>query len=255
MRAASDAGHLSDAPHYNSVARYLESEELGPILNKLIIGSALPLRALETEFAIDSTAFSGCRYERWYNVKHGNMKSKQVWVKAHAIVGTTTHIITAADVLGSESGDGPQLPGLMKITAQGFKIGQLTGDAAYASIANFDAAAEIGVNLFTAFKTNTTGWVGGLFAKMYHTFCANKEEYLRAYHRRSNAESAFSAVKRVMGESLRSKTPTAMRNELRAKLVCHNVVQLIHAMYELGLDVNFGSEEALDSKMILKFPF
>ena len=53
---------------------------------------------------------------------------------------------------------------------------------------------------------------------------------------------------------MRSKTDIAMRNEVLAKLVCHNIVCLVHAMYELGIDANFGSEPDFDSNMILKFP-
>jgi transposase len=88
---------------------------------------------------------------------------------------------------------------------------------------------------------------------MYHEFALKKEEFLRAYHQRSNVESVFSAVKRVFGDYVRSKTPTAMRNEVLCKLLCHNIRTLIHAMYTLGLDVNFATEKESVSKMIRKF--
>jgi hypothetical protein len=65
----------------------------------------------------------------------------------------------------------------------------------------------------------------------------------------------FSSVKRKFGDAVRSKTEVAMKNEVLAKLVCHNVSQLIHLSHELGLAVNFGSEPEPDSKMILKLPF
>lgn len=42
-------------------------------------------------------------------------------------------------------------------------------------------------------------------------------------------------VKRKFGDSLRSKTDTAMVNEVLAKILCHNLVVLIHEMYELGI--------------------
>jgi hypothetical protein len=75
------------------------------------------------------------------------------------------------------------------------------------------------------------------------------------YHRRSNVESVFSAIKRVFGDFVRSKADVAMRNEVLAKIVCHNIVCLVHSMYELGIDVNFKSKGDSDSKMILKFPY
>ena len=49
-------------------------------------------------------------------------------------------------------------------------------------------------------------------------------------------------IKRKFGDSLRSKTDTAMVNEALAKVLCHNLVVLIHEMYELGIDPVFWAE-------------
>ncbi len=43
-------------------------------------------------------------------------------------------------------------------------------------------------------------------------------------------------TKRKFGGSLRSKTDVAMINETLHKVLCHNLVVLIHEMYELGID-------------------
>lgn len=67
---------------------------------------------------------------------------------------------------------------------------------------------------------------------------------LQRYHQRSNVESTFSMVKAKFGDSVRSKTDVAMKNEVLAKLVCHNVCCLISAMYELGVDRQFWGERS-----------
>ena len=75
-------------------------------------------------------------------------------------------------------------------------------------------------------------------------------------------ESAVSMIKRKFGDSVRSKTPVAMENGVLAKIVAHNVVVLVHEMYELGIDPDFGStprpepEPKLDedSPRLLRFP-
>jgi hypothetical protein len=59
------------------------------------------------------------------------------------------------------------------------------------------------------------------------------------YHARSNAESTFSAIKRKFGDSVKAKNDRAMKNEVLAKLVCHNLSCLIHAMEEFGIDASF----------------
>ena len=49
-----------------------------------------------------------------------------------------------------------------------------------------------------------------------------------------------------------------MANEVQAKLVCHNVVCVIHEMYELGIDPGFGGkapeEPDADEPRLLRFP-
>jgi transposase len=255
LRLVHERGYLSQLPHHNSVSRHLESADLAPVLRSLITLSSLPLKAIETEFAVDSSGFSSSKFDRWYDEKWGRMRSEHAWVKAHAVVGTTTHIVTGVEVLEKNSADCPQFVPLVKATAENFAVGQVAADKAYATGENFQAVADCGGTGFLSFKSNTTGGVGGIYERMYHLFCLCKEEYLRRYHRRSNVESVFSAVKRKFGDAVRSKTEVAMKNEVLAKLVCHNVSQLIHLSHELGLAVNFGSETEPDSKMILKFPF
>ena len=51
-----------------------------------------------------------------------------------------------------------------------------------------------------------------------------------------------SAVKRKFGDSVRSKTPTAMVNEVLAKLVCNNLCCVILSQCELGIEPVFWPE-------------
>lgn len=76
---------------------------------------------------------------------------------------------------------------------------------------------------------------------MYHYFQFKRTEFLQHYHKRSNVESTFSMIKRKFGDSLRSKTDTAMVNETLCKILCHNLVVLIHETQELGIETNFAA--------------
>jgi len=67
---------------------------------------------------------------------------------------------------------------------------------------------------------------------------------LGRYHLRSNVESTFSMTKAKFRDSVRSKNETAMKNEVAAKVVCHNMCCLIQSMYELGVDPVFWTEQA-----------
>ena len=99
----------------------------------------------------------------------------------------------------------------------------MSADKAYASLDNFEAVAACGGAGFIAFKSNTTGGVGGQFEKAFHYFQFKKDEYQKHYHLRSNCESTFSMVKRKHGDSVRSKTDVAMVNEVLCKFLCHNL--------------------------------
>ena len=97
--------------------------------------------------------------------------------------------------------------------------------------------------VYIAFKSNATGGVGGIYERMYHLFCLKKDEYLHHYHRRSNVESLFSAVKRLFGDSVRSKNDTAMKNEVLGKLLAYNITLLVHAIYELDVEPGLRGEQ------------
>jgi hypothetical protein len=54
-------------------------------------------------------------------------------------------------------------------------------------------------------------------------------------------ESTIMAIKTKFGDGLRSKTETAMKNEVLAKILCHNLCVLIGAMHELGIQLDFAA--------------
>lgn len=72
--------------------------------------------------------------------------------------------------------------------------------------------------------------------RLFHYFTFNGEELLSRYHLRSNVESTFSMIKAKFRDGRRSKTDTAMKNEVLAKLVCHNICVLVQSLYELGIN-------------------
>ncbi len=53
-------------------------------------------------------------------------------------------------------------------------------------------------------------------------------------------------MKGKFGDALRSKTQTAQTNELRCKVLCHNLCVLVGAIYELGIEPTFwaGADSA-----------
>jgi transposase len=252
LREAHERGYIAKLPCHNSVLNALESPALTPILHGLIIESARPLKTVEVDFAVDSSGFTTCTYESWFDHKYGAPRRQHSWVKAHVMCGVKTNVVTAVEIHERDAADTKQLPALVATTARHFAISEVSADKAYATVKNADTVANYGGTPFLAFKANATGQGGhgpnrvatGAWGKMFGYFMYRREEFVAHYHKRSNVESTFSMMKRKFGGSLRSKTETAQVNETLAKVLCHNLVVLIHEIYELGIDARFWKNGA-----------
>jgi transposase len=243
LKDSHSKGYIKRLPCYNSIFNVLEAEGTTEVLVSLIVESANPLKAMEENIAIDSTGFSSSRFDKWFDKKWGEIKTKRAWVKAHVMSGVRTNVVTAVQVLDEHSGDSTYFKPLLTATAERFTINQVSADMAYSSEANLQAVVDAGAFPLIPFRSNANASKGGLWAKMFHYFSLNREEFLARYHQRSNVESTFSMIKAKFGDSVRSKTDTAMRNEALAKILCHNVCCLISAMYELGIDPMFWQSQ------------
>ena len=246
LRDACDKGYIRRAPHYNSVFNVIESETITPILHDLITASSLPLKAIEQDFAVDSTGFGTSQFFRYYSEKYGREQAKSDWVKVHAIVGVKTNVVTAVRITDRNAGDSPQLYPLVQATAKNFDMREVSADKAYSARFNMNTIVACGAEPFIPFKVNAGPCrYSALWSRLYHYFAMNREDFLAHYHKRSNVETTFSMIKRVFGDSVRSKTEPAQTNEVLLKVLCHNIRVLIHEMHELGVTPDFAQAPAL----------
>jgi transposase len=244
LSEAQEKGHISEVPHFNSIFNYLENPALTPVLTELIVQSSLPLKAVEVDFAVDSTGFTTSRFVRWFDHKYGAIRQEHDWVKAHLMCGVKTNIVTAVEIRERLTQDSPILPPLLSTTSKNFTISEVSADKGYASVNNMDAVAMIGATPYICFKSNHTARPGGVWEKMFHYFQFNRDQFLAHYHKRSNIESTISMIKAKFRDHVRSKTDVAMKNEVLCKVLCHNICCLIHAMYELGISPDFAASKA-----------
>lgn len=258
MRDAHGRGYTSKLPSYNTIFRYFESEVLTPYLQMLIEESSLPLRAIEEDFAIDSSGLSTGARLRWFDTKWEKVRLAQCgadalvnhrqWVKVHLMCGVKTNVVTAVEITDAYSADAPHLPKLLEATAQNFDVREVSADKGYLSLANLQAVTHNASLPYIPFKADSTPIhrhdKTGLWRQMYHYFSFKQEEFSAHYHKRSNVESTFHMIKAKFGDGVRSKTKTAQINEALCKILCHNICCLISAMYELGLKPKFYAEVA-----------
>lgn len=252
-------GYLGSLIHENTLSDYLNDERLSPILQDLIVKSSLPLASLEGDsIALDSTYFAGSRFVRAYDIKYHEQTEKRI-TKLHFACGTRSHIITAALITRRDKDDLSQLPELLDTTAKaGRAIQEVLADKAYTTVENYEKIASLGAKGFLPFRYRrrqnpnepprtdpSPVWREALLR--YQT---DREEFLKHYHKRSNAETVVSMLKTNFGDNVRCRTDTSMANDVYCKIICHNICCLIRSMYELNIMAEFfpepGKEEAAE---------
>ena len=137
---------------------------------------------------------------------------------------------------------------------------EVSADKGYSSQKNLQIIACLGAIPFIPFKKNVRSNPNDalvIWRVMYRFFKDHKKEFLEHYHKRSNAESVFSMMKRKFGDNVRAKDTVAQVNEVLCrsqvnevlcKILCHNICVLIQEMFELGIQIEF-SEHVTDEFM------
>lgn len=175
LQEATRRGYLSVMPHYNSMFRYLEGEDLTAILKQLIIESSLPLKCVEFDFAVDSSGFCTGQYNKWLHAKYGAVKviNKENWLKVHLMCGVKTNIVTSVEVTSRNAGDSPQFAHLVEQTSRNFVMNEVSADKAYSSSKNLQLVLVKGAQPYIAFRNNANATGKGqsvTWKRMYHLY-------------------------------------------------------------------------------------
>src|SRR5947209_4921698 len=132
LKEAQRRGYISRTPHFNSIFNYLELPQMTDCLKQLIKLSSLPLKSVETDFAVDSSGFSTGQFVRWFDVKYGQVEDCRQWLKLHLMTGVKTNIVTSVEVSDGHANDYPFYKPLVDKTAQsGFQMKEVSADKAY----------------------------------------------------------------------------------------------------------------------------
>ena len=272
VRDAHRLGYLEQVPSSSTVKEYFGLLELTPILLECIAFVAAVMKPYESDFAIDSSGFRTSHYMRWAEEKWGRRsdaedseaedtedselveRKSREWLKAHIVVLTKSQLVASVCVAGWRSSDYSQFVPLFERVTRLFNVERNAADAAYPGYSNFEAAASWGATLFAPFNyrhirpadSDHCAW-----ANAYRCYYDNFEEWYPIYHQRSLSETAFSTIKRLLGETIRSEKPVAQINELLLKVVSHNIIVLIHLMFKFDLLPFFASS---DSRLLMSIP-
>ncbi len=244
LKLFAEAGFINSEIPFNTLLDHLDRRDLRDSLIELIEISAMPLKQIEVDFAIDATGFGTSRYETFFHYKHGKDVKWKEFRKCHVVCGVKTNVVTAIDVTRGKDHDNTRFAPLAKDTARNFTIRDFCADKGYLASPNFGLIEKLGGKAYIPFKSNTTGKATGsrlsYFRSAYRFFKEHKEEYLSHYHKRSNIESTFSMIKRRFGNNVRCKKETSQDNEILAKVLAHNICVLVQEIFLNKIDINFN---------------
>jgi len=244
LKLFKEVGFISSEIPFNTLLDHFERRELKAILRELIEISALPLKQIELDFAIDSTGFSTSRYKTFFNMKHMGEGRWRQYRKCHAVCGVKTNIITSVDITEGYVNDQTQFIPLANDTARNFEIRDFCADKGYLSSKHFALIKELGGQAYIPFKKNTSGNCSdnhrSYFKTAFKFFKANREQYLEHYHKRSNIESSFSMIKRRFGNNVKCKKEISQDNEILGKVLAHNICVLVQEIFLNKIEINFN---------------
>jgi IS5 family transposase len=176
---------------------------------------------------VDSTGLSIVCEGEWAAVKHGR-KGKRGWKKLH--LGVDGSGVIVAQVLTDGSTDDAATARSLIDEVEG-SIASVTADAAYDTIAIYDAAGARGAKVIvppTKTATRSRSAARDRTIKRVRTIGRRRWKQESGYHRQARVENAFFRYKSIIGDRLRARHPKAQKAE--ALIACN----ILNGMTALG---------------------
>ena len=215
-----------DVPDHTTLSR--RSQHLDIKLRRAPTSGAIHL-------IVDSTGLSMVGEGEWAAAKHRG-KGKRGWKKLH--LGVDRSGVIVVQVLTNGNTD-DAVTGLSLIAEVGGDIANFTGDAAYDTVAIYEAAGARGATVVVPpTRTATVSRRGQRSVARDRTIRKVKKKGRRqwkkesGYHRQGIVENAFFRYKSITGDRLRARHPSAQ--EAEAVMACN----ILNRMFELGRPIS-----------------
>ncbi len=244
LKIAHAMGVIETVYKRSTLNKYLQDPNISVHLHTLLKIIAEPLSEIELYFAADATGISNAYGNTaWRNIRHtkGEVSKHKEYTKLHIICGTKTNCICAAKITKGVMHESPHFKSLLHETAALFNITEVSADAGYLSKDNVKEIVKVGAAPFIWGKNNVAipRYAHSPWGGMLRMWKRHKLYFGQHYHRRSNVESTFAALKRKYGDFCRSKLLSSQENEILAKIVCYNSAVLGEALLSYDLKKGF----------------
>jgi IS5 family transposase len=216
------------APDHTTLSR--RGQHLNVKLRRVPTGKA-------THLIVDSTGLSIVGEGEWAAVKHGG-KGKRGWKKLH--VGVDRSGVIVAQVLTDGNAD-DAVTGLRLIEEVGGDIASFTADAAYDTIAVYDAATARGAKVVVpptrtaaVSRRRPRSTARDRTIKKVKKIGRRRWKKESGYHCQARVENTFFRYKSIIGDRLHARHAKAQ--EAEAVMACN----ILNRMTELGRSVSYA---------------
>ena len=211
-----------EAPDHTTLSR--RGQHLDVKLRRVPTGKA-------THLIVDSTGLSIVGEGEWAAVKHGG-KGKRGWKKLH--LGVDRSGVIVAQVLTDGNAD-DAVTSLSLIDEVGGDIASFTADAAYDTIAVYDAATARGAKVVVpptrtaaVSRRRPRSTARDRTIKKVNKIGRRRWKSEFGYHRQARVENVFFRYKSIIGDRLRARHPKSQ--EAEALIACN----ILNGMTTLG---------------------
>jgi hypothetical protein len=221
-------GFISRVPHFNSLPNYMRNTGITPYLDRFVGVSALALRDVETDFAVDSTKLLQPRCYDRVDPKTKRKSRPPDRVKLHLLCGTETRVVAAARVSSVFDSDPQHFGPLFERALDlGFNIQIIRADKGYWSPARLCYIRGRGVVPVITPKQR---------GRRKKAPAAGQADEGR---RRNQVETVNFMIAAKFGKKLRSVSRVGQVNEALCKVICHNLRVLNLEAHQRGMEVRF----------------
>lgn len=231
--------HLSSIPSARSIGRAYGRQDVQGILGRVFEMTHKPIAKEETSFSADGSGLPLSIKQNYANDRDDNDKHAG-YDKMAIMISNNFHIATAFVHAKGTANDSPLFEPLIKATSLEFhSIRNVQLDAGFLSRHNCTLTAEVNAIPYIYPKDGITlNSVGSIaWRKMLESLIENPQEWLRAYHERSECECYFSAHKRRFAKPLLKRIKILRGVEAFCRIICLNICMLITAYFEQRVEV------------------
>ncbi len=225
----------------------MKTERLTVYLREALRLTSLCVRNIETRFAVDSSYYKTPHYNILAQRRGADIiiLEKVRNAKMHIGIGLNTLMVVAVDVSDGKESDSAYFNEILRQINRVFRVDELLADAGYDVPSHYEDVKECGGTAYIDQKSNAKENGSPHHDEMVRLKKEDFDSWFDGYRYRPLVESVNSSMKRTVKRIIRARLEQSRYNELLLVCVVYNLLRLMEARIEYGVDIDWAGPEEL----------